>query len=72
MNRDEYIYDKQVVKRACSAVKLAIEKKQTLGVPVIVYDRKTGNICDLKENGSVDIVTSRTKRERYSERVAKQ
>lgn len=71
MNKSEYIHDGQVVRMANSAVKLAIEKKKTLGVPVVVYDRKTGNICHLQENGEKVVVSQRAKRGRYSERVAK-
>lgn len=71
MKRSEYIRDSQVVKRANSAVKLAIEKKQTLGIPVVIYDRETGNICHLKEDGTKVFVSKRKNRGRYSERIAK-
>lgn len=71
MKKSEYIRDGYVVKMANSAVKLAIQKKKTLGVPVVVYDRKTGNICHLQENGKKVVVLQREKRGRYSERVAK-
>ncbi len=70
MKRSEYIEDYQVVKRANSAVKLAIEKKQTMGIPVVVYDRETGDICHLKEDGTKVVVSKRINRGRYSERVA--
>ena len=71
MERSEYIHDSQVVKRANSAVRLAIEKKQTMGIPVVVYDRKTGQICHLQEDGTKIVVSERKNRGRYSERVAK-
>ena len=71
MKREEYIDDSQVVKRANSAVKLAIEKKQTLGIPVVIYDRETGNICHLQKDGTKTVVSQRAKRGRYSERFAK-
>ena len=71
MERNEYIRDIQVVKRANSAVKLAIEKKQTMGVPVVVYDRETGNICHLQADGTKVVVSQRKNRGRYSERSAK-
>lgn len=72
MKRSEYIHDSQVVKRANSAVKLAIEKKHTMGVPVVVYDRKTGDIYHLQEDGTKIFVSKRKQRGRYSERVKKQ
>ena len=71
MERSEYIHDNQVVKRARSAVKIAIKKKQSLGIPAVVYDRKTGEICHLQEDGSKVVVTQRKNRRRYSERVSK-
>ena len=51
MDKNEYVDDIQIVKRANSAVKLAIEKKHTMGTPVVVYDRKTGDICHLQNDG---------------------
>lgn len=71
MERKDYIQDSQVVKRAVSAVKIAIEKKQTLGIPAVVYDRKSGNICHLKADGTKVVVSGRKNRGRYSERIAK-
>lgn len=71
MERSEYISDKQVVKRVNSAVSFAIEKKQAMGVPVVVYDRETGNICHLQKDGSKTVISQRKTRRRYSERIAK-
>lgn len=72
MKRSDHISDTQVVERARSAVKLAIEKKQTLGIPAVVYDRKTGDICHLKNDGTKIVIMQRKNRGRYSERIAKQ
>ena len=52
-------------------MKIAIEKKQSLGIPEVVYDCKTGDICHLHEDGSKVVVTQRKNRRRYSERVSK-
>lgn len=41
MKREEYIPDKAVVKRANVAVKIELEKNKALGVPVVLYDRKS-------------------------------
>lgn len=71
MERSEYIHDSQVVKRANSAVRLAIEKKRTMGVSVVVYDRQTGNICHLQKDGTKVTVSKRKSRGRYSERNSK-
>ncbi len=72
MKRSEYIADTQVVERANSAVKLAIAKKQSMGIPVVVYDRETGHICHLHKDGTKVFVSERKNRGRYSERIAKQ
>ena len=71
MKRSEYMNDTKVVKMANSAVKLAIEKKQVIGVPVVVYDRQTGKICHLQKDGTKVVVSERKNRGRYSERIAK-
>jgi hypothetical protein len=41
MKREDYISDSQVVKRANAAVKIELEKKKALDIPVAVFDRKT-------------------------------
>ena len=71
MKNREDVHDTQVVKRARSAVRFAIEKKRTMGIPAVVYDRKTGNICHLNEDGSTVVITQRMSRGRYSERIGK-
>lgn len=69
MDRDKYITDAQVVKRANAAVKLAIEKKKITETPIVVYDRATQNICHLNSDGSLYVVGKRRTVGRYSERI---
>ena len=44
MERKEYISDEDVVKRANAAVRIELEKKKALGIPAVVFDRKTRTI----------------------------
>ena len=44
MKREEYIPDEAVVKRANAAVKIELEKKKALDIPIVVYDRQTQTI----------------------------
>lgn len=39
MRREEYISDEMVVKRINAAVRIELEKKRAMDVPIIVYDR---------------------------------
>lgn len=41
MKREEYIPDEMVVKRVKEAVRIELEKRKAMDVPVIVYDRET-------------------------------
>ena len=66
-----YISDEQVVKRASAAVKIELEKKKAMDIPVAVYDRKTQEIYEVKSDGSRVAVSARIKKGRYSERVKK-
>lgn len=69
MQRDEYITDEQVVKRANAAVKMAIEKKRIMNTSIILYDRKTGQIYKENSDGSRSVIGERIRKGRYSERV---
>lgn len=71
MKREEYISDEQVVKRANAAVKIELEKKKAMDIPVAVYDRKTQIIYQLNSDGSKIEVGKRIRKGRYSERVSK-
>jgi hypothetical protein len=71
MEQKEYITDDQVVKRANAAVRLELEKKRAMDMPVTFYDRKTGTIYQVNSDGSKTELGKRLKKGRYSERVAK-
>lgn len=71
MNRQDYISDEQVVKRANAAVRIELEKKKAMDIPVVVFDRKTQTIYQVNSDGSRVAVGNRIRRGRYSERVAK-
>lgn len=72
MQREEYITDSQVVKRAQAAVRIEIEKQKALDNPVVVYDRKTGTVYHENSDGSRIAIGKRLKEGRYSERIGKE
>ena len=72
MKREDYISDETVVKRAKEAVRLEIEKNKALGVPVIIYDRKSQIIYQENSDGTRTEVGRRMRKGRYSERVSKE
>lgn len=72
MRREEYISDEKVVKRANEAVRLDLEKKKALDIPVVVYDRKTQAIYQESSDGTRIEVGKRMRKGRYSERVKKE
>ena len=69
MKREEYISDEAVVKRANEAVRIELEKKRAMDIPIIVYDSKTQSIYKEYSDGSRIEVGKRMRKERYSERV---
>lgn len=71
MQNREYISDAQVVKRAKAAVKIELEKKKAMDIPVALYDRKTGEIYEENSDGSRKVVGKRLREGRYSERIEK-
>ncbi len=71
MEREDYIYDEEVVKRANAAVKIELEKNRALDIPVVIYDRKSQIIYQEKSDGSREKVGTRIRKGRYSERIAK-
>ena len=71
MRREEYISDEMVVKRVNEAVRIELEKKRALDVPIVTYDRETQIIYQENSDGSKVEVGRRMRRGRYSERVAK-
>jgi hypothetical protein len=71
MKREDYISDAQVVKRANAAVKIELDKKKALDIPIAVFDRKTQKIYQKNSDGSQIEVGERIRKGRYSERVSK-
>lgn len=66
-----YISDEQVVKRAQAAVKLELDKKRAMDVPIAVYDRQTQKIYMENSDGTKVVVAENVGKERYSERIRK-
>ena len=71
MRREEYISDEMVVKRVNEAVRIELEKKRALDVPIVRYDRETQIIYQENSDGSKVEVGRRMRRGRYSERIEK-
>ncbi len=72
MKRNGYISDAQVVKRANTAVKIELEKKKAMDIPIAAYDRKTQTIYQQNSDGTRMVVAERIRKGRYSERLKKQ
>ena len=70
MKREEYISDEAVMKRVNEAVRIELEKKKAMDVPIIVYDKETQIIYQENSDGSRVEVGRRMRKGRYSERVA--
>ncbi len=71
MKRKEYISDETVIKRANEAVRIELEKNKALGIPVVIYDRKSQIIYRENDDGTRTEVGRRMRKERYSERISK-
>lgn len=71
MKREEYISDEMVVKRVNEAVRIELEKKRALDVPIVTYDRETQIIYQENSDGTRVEVGRRIRKGRYSERAAK-
>lgn len=71
MRREEYISDEMVVKRVNEAVRIELEKKKAMDVPIVIYDREEQVIYQENSDGSRIEVAKRIRKGRYSERVAK-
>lgn len=65
------ISDSQVVKRVNAAVRIELEKKKAMDVPVAVYDRKTKIVYQERSDGTKVPVGERIREGRYSERARK-
>lgn len=71
MERESYISDEAVVKRAKAAVKIELEKKKAMDMPITIFDRKTQTIYRVNSDGSKVAVGEKIRKGRYSERVEK-
>ena len=70
MKREEYIPDEMVVKRVKEAVRIELEKRKAMDVPVIVYDRETQSIYQENSDGTRTEVGRKMRKGRYSERIS--
>ena len=61
------VSDKEVVERVKSAVKIDIEKKKAMNVPVAVFDAETGNVYAEYNDGTKILMGSRIKKGSYGE-----
>ena len=71
MEHEEYIPDEVVMKRANAAVKIELEKKKALDIPIVVYDRQTQTIYHESSDGTRVEIGTKMRKGRYSERIAK-
>lgn len=72
MKREDYISDETVIKRANAAVRIELEKNRALGIPAVIYDRKSQVIYRENEDGTRTEVGKRMRKGRYGERVSKE
>lgn len=71
MTRQEYISDEAVVRRVNAAVRIELEKKRAMDIPIVTYDRETQTIYRESGDGTRIEVGKRIRKGRYSERVEK-
>lgn len=71
MERESYKSDEAVGKRAKAAVKIELEKKKAMDMPITIFDRKTQTIYRVNSDGSKVAVGEKIRKGRYSERVEK-
>ena len=72
MKREKYISDEAVVKRANEAVRIELEKKKAMDIPVVIYDSEKQIIYQENSDGTRIEVGKRLRKGRYSERVEKE
>lgn len=72
MDRENYIPDELVVKRANEAVRIELEKKKALDIPIVLYDRETQEIYEQNSDGTRVVLGKRLRKGRYSERIQKE
>ena len=71
MKTGKYISDEAVQKRAVAAVKIELEKKKAMDMPITIYDRQSGKVYLENSDGSTSETRTVSKRGRYSERISK-
>lgn len=71
MEPKNYISDESVQKRAVAAVKIELEKKKAMDMPITIYDRKSGEVHLENSDGTRSETRKVSKRGRYSERISK-
>lgn len=71
IERNDYISDEVVVKRANEAVRIELEKKKAMDIPVFIYDSEKQIIYQENSDGTRVEAGKKLRKERYSERVAK-
>lgn len=69
MKREDYISDEAVVKRANEAVRIELEKKKAMDIPIVIYDRDTQIIYQENSDGTRIEMSRRMRKGRYSERL---
>ena len=71
MKCEDYISDETVIKLAKEVVRLEIEKNKALGIPVVIYGRKSQIIYQENSDGTRTELGRRMRKERYSEWILK-
>lgn len=69
MKREDYISDETVIKRANAAVRIELEKKRAMDIPIVIYDKETQIIYQENSDGTRVAVGKRMREGRYSERI---
>ena len=64
-----YLSDEEIIQRARAAVKIELEKKKILGIPAVVFDRKTQLIYYENQDGTRITAGQRLWKGQYSERI---
>lgn len=67
--RNDNITDAESVKRVKSAVRLEIEKKRAMDMPIAVYDAESGTVYAAYKDGHKVPMSSRLRKGRYSEQA---
>lgn len=68
MKHDKYIFDEMVVKRVNATVRSELERKRTLDVPIVTYDRETQSIYQENSDGARGGVVWRKVRQIFAKR----